>query len=393
MLAVSFLTMRWPLAPTRDVQPCDPCSLPGRQGHPVVWPLVVAAARAHPWSPRWQRWPVPTPAASESGALLPERGDVEKETLWHSHPSPRVVALQSLSCVQLCDSMDCSTQVSLSFTIPQSLFELLSITSMMPSHHLILCCRLFLVPSIFPSIRVFSNEKATFTSGGQSIGASASVLPMNVQDWFPLGLIGFISLQSKGLLRILSNTTIQKHQFFGVQPSLWSNSYNPPVTTGKTIALTRRTCVGKVMPLLFNMLSRFVIAFLPRGKHLLISCLQSLYTVILEPNNIKSVIDSGWGVLGGGTHRLLQVFLCSVPRKLVTTLSSEAPRLPVCLGRSLHQWGRNVLFYSSLLGAQVLSPFLSFPVFLLWSYSVTWFSCFPPSILIWSWIVCLLLFF
>ena len=109
------------------------------------------------------------------------------------------------------------------------------------------------------------------------------------------------------------------------------------MTTGKTIALTRRTCVGKVMPLLFNMLSRFVIAFLPRGKHLLISCLQSLYTVILEPNNIKSVIDSGWGVLGGGTHRLLQVFLCSVPRKLVTTLSSEAPRLPVCLGRSLHQ--------------------------------------------------------
>ena len=165
------------------------------------------------------------------------------------------------------------------------------------------------------------------------------------------------------------------------------------MTTGKTIALTIRTFVAKVRSLLFNMLSSFVVAFLSRSKHLLISCLQSLYAVILEPNNIKSVIDSGWGVLGGGTHRLLQVFLCSVPRKLVTTLSSEAPRLPVCLGRSLHQWGRNVLFYSSLLGAQVLSPFLSFPVFLLWSYSVTWFFCFPPSILIWSWIVCLLLFF
>ena len=95
----------------------------------------------------------------------------------------------------------------------------------MPSNHLILCHPL-LSPSIFPSIRVFSNEKF-FASGGQSIGASASasVLPMNIQDCFPSGWTGWISLQSKGLSRVFSNTTVQKHQFFGTQLSLYSNSY------------------------------------------------------------------------------------------------------------------------------------------------------------------------
>ena len=85
-----------------------------------------------------------------------------------------------------------------------------------------------------------------FASGGESIGASASVsnLPMNIQGWFPLGLTGLISLQSKGLSRVSSSTTIQKYQFFGVQLFLWSNSH-PYMTTGKTIALTRRTFVGK----------------------------------------------------------------------------------------------------------------------------------------------------
>ena len=110
-----------------------------------------------------------------------------------------------------------------------------------------------------------------FTSGGQSIGvsASASVLPKNIQDWFPLGWTGWISLQSKGLSRVCSNTTVQKHlrcsAFFIVQLS------HPCMTTGKTIALTRPTFVGKVMSLLFNMLSRLVITFLPRSKRLLIS--------------------------------------------------------------------------------------------------------------------------
>ena len=111
-----------------------------------------------------------------------------------------------------------------------------------------------------------------FTSGGQNIGVSVStsVLPMNIQDWFPLGLTGWISLQSKGLWWVFSNTTVQKHQFYGAQPSLRSNSHIRNMITGKTIAFTRWTFVGKVMSLLFNMLSRFVIAFLPRSRCLLI---------------------------------------------------------------------------------------------------------------------------
>ena len=109
-------------------------------------------------------------------------------------------------------------QASLSFTISQSLLKFTSSVSTMPSNHFILCC-LLLLPSIFPSIKFFSNESALCI---QRIGvsASASVLPMNIQDWSALGWSGWISLQSKGLSRIFSNTTIQKHQFFGTQLSL-----------------------------------------------------------------------------------------------------------------------------------------------------------------------------
>ena len=118
------------------------------------------------------------------------------------------------------------------------------------------------------------------------VSASASVLPVNIQDWFPLGWTGWISLQSKGLSRVFSNTSskasiLQCSAFFILQLS------HPYMTTGKTIALTRRTFVGKVMSLLYNMLSRLVIAFLPRSKHLLISWLQSPSAVILEPKKIK----------------------------------------------------------------------------------------------------------
>ena len=98
-------------------------------------------------------------------------------------------------------------------------------------------------------------------------------------------------MQSKGLSRVFSNTIVQKHQFFSAQLSLWCNSH-PYMTTRKTIALTRRTFVGKVMSLFFNMLSRLVTAFPPRSKHLLISWLQSQSAVILEPEKIKSVTVS-----------------------------------------------------------------------------------------------------
>ena len=127
-----------------------------------------------------------------------------------------------------------------------------------------------------------------FTLGGQSIdiSASTSVLPMNTQDWSPLELTGWLSLQSKGLSRVFSNTTVQKHQFFGAHLSSQSNSH-PYMTTGKTVALTRQNFVGKVVSLLFNMLSRLVITFLPRSKHLLTSWLQSPSAVILELQKSK----------------------------------------------------------------------------------------------------------
>ena len=151
---------------------------------------------------------------------------------------------------------------SLPFTISQSLLKLTSIESVIPSNRLMLCHPLLLLPSIFPSIGSFQISQL-FTSGRQSIGASASVLPVNTQDWFPLRLTSLISLLSKGLSRVSSSTTVQKHQFFGAQPF-----FGPTLTSihdcWKTIALTRWTFVGKVMSLLFNMLSRFVVAFLPR---------------------------------------------------------------------------------------------------------------------------------
>ena len=165
-------------------------------------------------------------------------------------------------------------QASLSITNSQSSPKPISIESVMPFNHLILCHPLLLLPQIPPSIRVFQMSQL-FASGGQSIGVSAStsIHPMNIQDWFPLGLIGLISLQSKGLSRVFSTlrwkASILRHSaFFIVQLS------HPYMTTGKTTALTRQTFVGKVMSLLFTMLSRLVISFLPRSKCLLISWLQ-----------------------------------------------------------------------------------------------------------------------
>ena len=132
-----------------------------------------------------------------------------------------------------------------------------------------------------------------FASGGQSIGASAwaSVFPMNIQGWFPLGVTGLISLQPKKLSRVFSNTTVWKHQFFSAQPSLRSKSHICTWLLEKPkLWLTRWTFVGKVMSLLFNTLSRFVIVIFPRSKCILISLLQSPSVVILEPRKIKPVV-------------------------------------------------------------------------------------------------------
>ena len=110
---------------------------------------------------------------------------------------------------------------------------------------------------------------------------------MNTENGYPLGQTGWISLQSKGFSRVISNMTVQKHQFFGAQLSPQSNSH-PYMTTGRTITMTRWTFFGKVISLLFNMLSRLVINCLQRSKRLLISWLQSQSEMILEPQKIKS---------------------------------------------------------------------------------------------------------
>ena len=156
-------------------------------------------------------------------------------------------SLQLLSHVRLfATPWIAARQASLSITNSWTLLKLMSIELVMPSNHLILCRPLLHPVPIFPSIRSFLMSQF-FTSGGQSTGASASasVLPMNIQDWFPLGWAGWISLQSKGLSRVFCNhsskASILWHSaFFIVQLS------HPHMTTGKTITLTRRTFVGNV---------------------------------------------------------------------------------------------------------------------------------------------------
>ena len=174
-------------------------------------------------------------------------------------------------------------QISLSFTISWSLLKLMSIELVMPSTHLILY-HPFLLPSMFPASGSLAMSPL-FTLVGQSFGTSALalVLPMNIQGWFPLGLTGLISLQSKRISSVFSSTSLKASVlrysvfFFIVQLS------HPYMSTGKAVTLIIHTFVGKVMSLLFNMLSRFVIAFLLRNKHLLISWLQSPYAFIWNP--------------------------------------------------------------------------------------------------------------
>ena len=156
-----------------------------------------------------------------------------------------ILSVQSLSHVWLfVTPWTAACQASLSITNSRSLLKLMSSESVMPSNHLILCCPLLLLPSILPSIRVFSSESALLIRC-QSMGASSStsVLPIKIQGWFSLVLTGLISWQSNRHSRVFSNTTVQKHQFFGSQLSLWSNSQIH--TWLLEIALTRWTFVAK----------------------------------------------------------------------------------------------------------------------------------------------------
>ena len=163
----------------------------------------------------------------------------------------------------------------------------------MPYNHLILCCPLLFFPSIFPSIRIFSNESAFHIRWPKYWSFSLNISPCNEHPGlisFRMDWLNLLAVQGtlKSLLQHHSSkaSILQRSGFFIVQLS------HPYMTTGKTIALTRQTFVGKVMSLLFNMLSRLVINFLPRSKHVLISWLQSPSAVILEPRKIKSATVS-----------------------------------------------------------------------------------------------------
>ena len=182
------------------------------------------------------------------------------------------------------------TRLSWSFTIPWSLLRFMIIESVILSNCLILCHLLLLPPSVFLSIIVFFSESALHI-GWPKDWSFSIILPMSIQDWFPLGLIGLIFFSVQGTLKSLlqhhsSKASILRHSaFFIVQFS------HPYMTTGKTIALTKQTFVSKVISLLFNTLSSFVIAFHPRSKRLIISWLQSPSTVILEPRKIKFITE------------------------------------------------------------------------------------------------------
>ena len=195
---------------------------------------------------------------------------------------------QSLSCRLFATPWTAAGQASLSFTIRvcsnscplNQWYHPIISSSVIP----------FSCLQSFPASGSFSRwVSQLLASGVQSVGASASVLPVNFQGWFPLGLTSLSSLLSKGLSRVFSSSIVWKHQFFGSQHSLWSNSHIHTWPLEKPSLWLYRPFVGKVMSLLFNMLSRLFIAFLPRSKHLLISWLLSPSSVIWELRKIVSV--------------------------------------------------------------------------------------------------------
>ena len=201
-----------------------------------------------------------------------------------------VIVVQSLSRIQLfVTPWTTEHQASLSFTISGSLLKLISIESVTPSNHLVLCHSLHL-PSIFPSIRIFSNELAPWIRWPKYWSFSFSISPSSEYSGLTyLGLTGLISLQPKGLSRVFSSTTTWKYQFFSGSAFSMVQLSHLYMTTGLAIALTVWTFVSKVMSLFFSMLFRYVKACLPRSKCLLIPRLHSPSAVILQPKKIKSV--------------------------------------------------------------------------------------------------------
>ena len=198
------------------------------------------------------------------------------------------IAVQSLSCVlHFVTPWTVACQTSLSLTISRSSPKFMSIESVMPSNHLILCCPLLLLLSIFPSIRVFSNELGLYIRWTKYWSFSFSINPSNEYSGLISSRIDWIDLLAvQGNLKSLSQHHSLKASILWHSVIFMGQLSHPYMTTGKTIALTRQTFVNKEISLLFNMLSRLVIAFLPRSKRLLISWLKSPSEVILEPRKI-----------------------------------------------------------------------------------------------------------
>ena len=261
----------------------------------IVWdPLlgVVWKSSLHSWlGPRgvrlrdWQpclTWGTFLLTDAVQGNAMDRKVEVEVLVEWFS-------SVQLLSHVRLLlTPRITASQASLSITNSQGSLKLMSIESVMPSSHLILCRPFLLLPPIPPSIRVFSNESALHMRWPGYWSFSFSISPSNEHpelisfrmDW--LDLLAVQGTLKRLLQHHSSKASILPHSaFFTVQLS------HPYMTTGKTIALTRRNFVDKIMSLLLNMLSRLVITFLPRSKRLLISWLQSTSTVILEPPKNK----------------------------------------------------------------------------------------------------------
>ena len=196
-----------------------------------------------------------------------------------------LTSVQLLSCVWLfATPWTAARQASLSITNSQSLLKLMSIKSVMPSNHFILCPPLLLLPSIFPSIRVFSNESVLHIRWPKYWSFSFNISPSNEYSELISFRIDWLDLLAvQGTLKSLLQHRSSKASILWYSAFFILQLSHPYMTTGKTIALSRQTFVGKVTSLLFNMLSRLVIAFLPRSKRLLISWLWSPSAVILEP--------------------------------------------------------------------------------------------------------------
>ena len=212
----------------------------------------------------------------------------------------------------------------------------------MPSNHLILCYSLLLLPSIFPSIRVFSNESVLHIRWPKYWSFSFRMSPCNEYS----GLISF-RIDWLDLLAVQRTLKSLLQHLSSKEPMLWCSVFfmiqllHPWLTTGKTIALTRWTFVSKVMSLLFNMLSRLVVAFLSRSKHLLISWLQSPSAVILKPTKIKSVT--------------VYIFTPSIERDWKTWLKNQNSKNKDHGIQSHHfmanRWGNNEQWETLFLGA------------------------------------------